>query len=105
MGLMGMKYHRHSRRIIKTKRWRALRLQVLRRDGWQCVQCKARGRLEVDHIEPVRKRPDLAYEMGNLQTLCARCHSRKTLIDIGIHDPDDPQNKIRADWQKFVSET
>ena len=49
-----------------------------RRDGLRCVQCGARGRLEVDHVQPVRSHPELAFDLDNLQTLCASCHSRKT---------------------------
>jgi 5-methylcytosine-specific restriction endonuclease McrA len=59
-------------------RWRGLRLQALRRDGWRCVRCAARGRLEVDHRQPRERRPDLAWALDNLQTLCRACHIDKT---------------------------
>lgn len=81
-------YARHSRRITRGPRWKALRMQALERDDWQCVQCGNRHRLEIDHIEPVRDRPDLAWSLSNLQTLCGRCHSRKTRIEIGLGRPD-----------------
>lgn len=99
---MGMKrrFEGPSRAVTRGPRWRALRLQALRRDGWQCVQCGARGRLEVDHILPVRTHPHLAYELGNLQALCARCHTRKTRIECG-HPPPDPK---RAAWREAVQE-
>lgn len=78
-----------SRKVVKDRRWPALRLQALRRDGWQCVQCGSRVRLEVDHVQAVRDRPDLAFDLSNLQVLCARCHTRKTCDDIGIKiDPE-----------------
>ncbi|MCJ8335031.1 MAG: hypothetical protein MJH10_12375 [Epibacterium sp.] len=51
---------RHSRKVTRGPRWKALRMQALERDGRQCVECGARRRLEVDHIEPVRERTDLA---------------------------------------------
>ncbi len=70
MGLR-KKYKGPSDRVQRTKRWQAIRLRVLRRDNWQCVQCGARGRVEVDHILPVRDRPDLAFEESNLQVLSA----------------------------------
>ncbi|MBY6119818.1 HNH endonuclease [Mameliella alba] len=72
-----------SRAVTKTRRWEALRLQALRRDDWACVQCGARSGLEVDHIQPVRDTPQRAYDLANLQTLCGRCHSRKTRIECG----------------------
>lgn len=98
---MGMKeYFRHSRAVIRDPRWPALRLAAKRRDGWKC-KCGARGRLEVDHIEPVRKRLDLAFELSNLQTLCPSCHSRKTRIECGL-DPLDPK---RQAWRDLLRAT
>lgn len=62
-------------------RWRRLRLRVLRAEP-TCRACKAIGRVtpasEVDHILPRRERPELTYEVENLQPLCKPCHSRKT---------------------------
>ena len=93
-----MRYPEHSRRIIRTKRWRGLRFEVLRRDGFRCVQCGARGRLEVDHIEPVRTHPERAYDMANLQALCPACHTRKTRIECG-HPAPDPK---RVAWREAI---
>lgn len=98
---MGVKqWKRYSRKVIRTKRWKALRLEILRRDGFQCVQCGARGRLEVDHIKPVRTHPELSYEPSNLQTLCPSCHTRKTRIECG-HKPPSPE---RLAWREAVKE-
>lgn len=94
-------YARHSRRITRGQRWKALRMQALERDGWQCVQCGTRHRLEIDHIEPVRDRPDLAWSLSNLQCLCGRCHARKTRIEIGLGRPDPKRDA----WKKLVRET
>lgn len=91
-------YHRHSAQVIRSPRWRVLRLAAKRRDGWKCVECGCRGRLEVDHKKPVRSHPDLAYELSNLQTLCASCHSKKTRIEIGL----DPMNEDRAAWRVLI---
>ncbi|MFW2544406.1 HNH endonuclease [Primorskyibacter sp. 2E107] len=76
-------------------------MQALDRDGWQCVQCGERRRLEVDHVLPVRDRPDLAYALANLQCLCGRCHSRKTRIEIGLGRPDPKRDA----WKKLVRDT
>lgn len=43
----------------------------------------ARGRLEVDHIEPVRTAPKRAFDPANLQCLCSSCHSKKTRAEVG----------------------
>jgi 5-methylcytosine-specific restriction protein A len=81
---MGMKnYFRHSRIATSDKRWPALRLAAKRRDCFKCVKCGAFGRLEVDHIKPVRTHPELAFDLSNLQSLCTVCHSRKTSVECG----------------------
>lgn len=99
---MGMKrYARHSAYITGTKRWKRLRYEALRRDGFACVQCGARGRLEVDHREPVRDAPDRAYDLTNLQVLCVSCHARKTRAEIGMGEPDP----ARVAWKTLVRET
>ena len=91
-------YRRHSARVTRTARWAALRVQALERDGWACVQCGARRGLEVDHVQPVRTHPELSFDLGNLQCLCGRCHSRKTRLEIGLGQPDPK----REAWKKLV---
>ncbi len=91
-------FARHSASVTRGPRWKALRLQALERDEWRCVQCGTRKGLEVDHIEPVRDRPDLAYALSNLQCLCGRCHARKTRIEVG-HKPLPPE---RARWRDLL---
>jgi 5-methylcytosine-specific restriction endonuclease McrA len=49
--------------------------------------------VEVDHIQPVRDRPDLAFDEDNLQTLCRRHHSRKTRQEMGFPEPDPERVK------------
>ncbi|MEC3861191.1 HNH endonuclease signature motif containing protein [Mesobacterium sp. TK19101] len=92
-------YKRHSAKVTRGPRWKALRLQALDRDGWQCVKCGTRRRLECDHILPVRDRPDLAYALSNLQILCGRCHARKTRIEVG----HAPLSKPRQEWRNLLS--
>lgn len=97
---MGLKYHRHSAAVIRSKRWKGLRLLALRRDGWACVQCGASGRLEVDHIRPVREAPELSFDIGNLQSLCTPCHTSKTRVECG-HKPASPD---RQKWRELVAD-
>lgn len=85
-------YKRHSAKVTRGPRWRALRMQALDRDGWACVQCGALKRLECDHILPVRTHPELSYKLTNLQILCGACHTRKTRIEVG-HKPLSPKRK------------
>ena len=89
---------RHSAKVTRGPRWKALRMQALDRDDWQCVQCGERRRLEIDHIEAVRTRPDLAYSLSNIQVLCGRCHARKTRLEVG-HKPLPPK---RQEWRNLL---
>jgi 5-methylcytosine-specific restriction endonuclease McrA len=97
MGVTG-RHHRFSADVIRSPRWKAIRLQAKRRDGFACVQCGSRNKLEVDHIKPVRSAPELAFALGNLQTLCAGCHARKTRIEVGMPDLSAP----RRAWRELV---
>lgn len=91
-------YVRHSKKVTRGPRWKALRKQALDRDGWQCVQCGNHARLECDHIKPVRDAPELAYSLHNLQILCGRCHARKTRLEVG----HKPLSKARQDWRDLM---
>lgn len=97
---MGLNYHRHSDWVTRSQRWLALRLQALRRDEWRCVECGSAGRLEVDHREPVRTHPHLAFVLGNLQSLCKGCHSRKTRRECGLPD----LSPSRRAWRDLLNE-
>ena len=96
------RYDSFSAKVIKSRRWKTLRYLAKRRDGWKCVTvgCGSRVGLEVDHIKGVRDAPELAFELSNLQTLCGRCHSRKTRIEVGLAEI----NPDRAAWHLFIKE-
>lgn len=90
---------RFSRPVTSSRRWPALRLAALRRDGFLCVACGARGVLQVDHIEPVRSNPQRAFDLENLQSLCGRCHAAKTRSDCGWPQP----SAERVRWRHAVA--
>jgi 5-methylcytosine-specific restriction endonuclease McrA len=62
---------------------RAWRLAVLARDAWQCQQpgcgrlCTQKREAHADHVVPIAK-GGARYDVANGQTLCYRCHARKT---------------------------
>jgi len=93
-------YQNHSAQVCRTMRWKAMRMQTLERDGWACVQCGERRRLEVDHVQPVKTHPELSFSLGNLQSLCGKCHARKTRIEIGLGQIDPK----REAWKKLVKD-
>lgn len=71
-----------ARRIRSSARWQRVRALKLARDPL-CEDCLARyGRPvraeQVDHVKPLRVRPDLAFARENLKSLCTACHARKS---------------------------
>jgi len=39
-------YARHSAKVTRGPRWKALRMMALDRDGWACVRCGERRRCQ-----------------------------------------------------------
>lgn len=69
--------------------WMRRRKEVLERDAYLCVACRAKGRItdatEVDHIIPLSKGG--TDDAHNLQSLCGPCHESKTAADCGRRKP------------------
>lgn len=62
---------------LDNQRWQLLRLQIFERDNWRCRNCGKAGRLECDHIVPLRQ-GGAEYDPANLQAICRGCHIEKT---------------------------
>ena len=69
--------------LANCQRWKKLS-KTFMGENRHCSRCLSlptkqyRFADDVDHIQPVRKYPDLAYETSNLQALCKSCHSTKS---------------------------
>jgi 5-methylcytosine-specific restriction protein A len=65
-------------RVYDSTSWRRLRLQVLKRDNYQC-QVRLTGctvvATSVDHIRPVHLCPELGLEPFNCRSACVHCNS------------------------------
>ena len=83
---------------LHAPRWAAIRRQVLARDGRRCRQCGRAGRLECDHIRPLRRGGD-PYDPENLQAICRACHIAKT-----AGENRRPLTPAEAAWRDFVAE-
>ena len=92
MASQGSKYHA----ALDQRLWRAVRREVLERDGWTCCQYGKYGRMEVDHIQPLHL-GGAPYALGNLQTLCRGCHIVKSR-----HEAETPTPGREA-WRELVA--
>jgi 5-methylcytosine-specific restriction endonuclease McrA len=52
--------------------WEKIRLVILQRDGYRCVQCGSTDNMQVDHILPLSKGG--THHPDNLRALCRRCN-------------------------------
>lgn len=65
--------------FYKSRRWERKRGVILRRDNYECRECRRYGRTTqantVHHVHPLEQRPDLALDDRNLISLCETCHN------------------------------
>lgn len=67
-----------NRAMVERHGIEPLPLELIRRDLAAMYQIKGGQWLECDHIFSAIDRPDLAGSLSNRQTLCNRCHYKKT---------------------------
>ena len=82
--------------FLNSREWAELRYKVLSASDGCCSLCGRSKRehdvvLQVDHIKPRAKYPELAYDIDNLQVLCAACNFGKG-------------NRDKKDWRKSFCE-
>lgn len=67
--------------FLSTFQWRKVRMEALKKYGPRCQCCGATPAtgavMNVDHIKPRKKWPNLALEVNNLQILCHDCNHGK----------------------------
>ena len=85
-----------------SKKWARARRMVFQRDNFHCVKCGKPGRLECDHILPLRDEQEQnPFNISGLQTLCRGCHIEKTAQENTRKFYQTPQTKA---WKQFVDE-
>lgn len=71
----------YAAKVRSSSRWKRLRLSK-RKLSPLCEDCVERGitraAQSVDHIQSIESRPDLAFVMSNLRSLCNPCHAQKS---------------------------
>ena len=64
----------------KDSRWIAKRKVILKRDAYQCQECRRYGKIvdasHVHHIWPLEHYPEYKYCSWNLISLCNKCHNK-----------------------------
>lgn len=63
--------------FLSSKEWKAVRNIVLSKYGRLCMRCGSKDRIQIDHIKPRSKYPQLQLDVNNLQVLCWECNKDK----------------------------
>jgi 5-methylcytosine-specific restriction protein A len=72
-------YDQSNQKVYRGKAWRELRALKATMNPL-CELCDAKDVTRkmdiVHHLQPVKERPDLTYDISNLQSVCLPCHNR-----------------------------
>lgn len=83
-------------KFYRTRKWRALRLRVLKRDNFLCQRCLNKygilnsDNLEAHHIKSRVNYPELELEENNIVCVCKTCN-----LQLGTSDKLDFKYEIR----------
>ena len=85
------------------------RAHVRKRDKGQCNHCGVKaGRWDVDHIKPLWEQKGVSaedldmsyYSLDNLQTLCKKCHKKKTAEEHRIRAKTKKQEYSKVKYKE-----
>lgn len=83
-------HDRERDKELTTQRWNRFRKLIIDRDGGICMSCYIKhgeyvmDNLQVHHIKPRYKYPELTYEATNCVTMCRTCN-----VTIGVQEQLD----------------
>jgi hypothetical protein len=76
--------------FFSSAQWLKIRMEVIERDKATCQACGRTRKdgviLQVDHIRPRSRYPELALDITNLQCLCRDCNMGKSTKTINFQD-------------------
>jgi 5-methylcytosine-specific restriction endonuclease McrA len=87
--------------FYQSNEWQNMRLYILSNEPF-CRKCKAEGYLVgakiVDHIIDIADDPSKRLDPNNLQPMCQKCHSSKTLTKMNKieNKPNENRKKERT---------
>jgi 5-methylcytosine-specific restriction endonuclease McrA len=70
------------RELLKENKWKHKAKEIRARDGNKCVQCGAKGRLQVHHLFYVDNKMPWDYPNDAMVTLCSVCHRKEHGIEV-----------------------
>jgi len=73
-------YENDFKEFENIKKWLKLKSEKLY-ENRVCYMCKSKNMLDVHHILPRHKHPELTFDYENLMVLCEQCHKK-------IHEGD-----------------
>ena len=84
--------------FLRSFEWRRVRYLALKENNGRCELCGRSVKdgiiLNVDHVKPRRKHPELALDVKNLQVLCNSCNHGKGNIDDTDWREEQPVSNI-----------
>lgn len=84
-------FHKHlfikSDYFLETDLYKFLKRRIFESYANECMRCRSRERLQIDHIMPRSRFPHLGYDIMNMQILCIRCNTRKSNTDYSDYRP------------------
>lgn len=99
--LSGEPQRHRAKGFYSSKAWKELRYKALQTFGAKCMCCgvtPADGAImNVDHVKPISKHPELRLELNNLQILCASCNHGKGGWDDTDWRLDEQYKRIMSD--------
>jgi len=77
---------------------------VHERNGFSCVMCGGKGRLNAHHVDPVWHNPERSREIDNLTTLCGRCHRDIHRMNLELALLEEAQSgDVASFWQRHAT--
>ena len=74
-------YGSHEESFYNSEGWKVLRKKAFQKYPSICMRCGNKDFLEVDHVKPRSRYPDLELDIDNLQILCRDCNLSKGVKD------------------------
>ena len=91
----------NKNKFYSTPEWKRVRYQALVKYGNRCMCCGISREdgavIQVDHVKPRHKYPELALDINNLQILCASCNR-------GKYGDDSEQDDWRTQAERHIRE-